>query len=104
MANMIDITGKLGLSARPTVVIGGESYAVNDSAKAMLQLMALIEDDMTKPTNIIKAYELLFDAPTRKRLDKLGLSFADFTELMRSAIELVGGGGAAGEAPTPAIR
>lgn len=106
MANVIDLTGKLGIAKRPAVVIDGERYEVDDSAKSVLQLVALISGEVDTK-NVNAAYELLFDAPTRKRLDKLKLSFADFVTLINAAVELVygsTGGDGAGEALTPATR
>lgn len=106
MANIIDLTGKLGIAERPAVVIDGVRYEVDDSAKSVLQLVALISGEVDTK-NVRAAYELLFDAPTRKRLDKLNLSFADFVALINAAMTLVydsAGGEGAGEAPTPATR
>lgn len=97
----IDLTGKLGLGKRPAIEIDGERYEVDNSAKSILQLMALVEDGV-EASDIPKAYELLFDAPTRKRLDKLNLPFEGFVQLINAAVQLVSGD-EQGEAETPAI-
>ena len=101
MAKTIDLTGKLGIGARPAIVIDGERYEVNNSAKSMLQLMSLIGDGDVRPSDVSKAYELLFDAPTRKRIDKLDLPFEGFVALIRAALELMTVG-ASGEPAIPA--
>lgn len=103
MAKTIDLTDKLGIGERPAIVINGERYEVDDSAKSMLQLMSIIDGGEVNTSNVTRVYELLFDEKTRKRLDKLNLSFTGFMAVCKAAMELIGGGGdAEGEAETPA--
>ena len=97
---VVDLTEKLGLAEKPAVKVGDVELVVDDSARNMLQIMKLMEEGYT-PQNIIDMCDLLFDKASRKELDKLGLSFADFTAVIEAAIDLVMGDGE-GNAETPA--
>lgn len=88
MARIIDITDKLGLGGRPEIVINGESFPVNDSAAAVLGIMSEVGDGDFSPKVVSGIYERLFDAKTRKRIDAMKLSFADFSTLVFAALDL----------------
>ena len=103
MARVIDLTGKLGIGERPAIIIDGERYEVNDSAKSMLQLLSIIGDGDVRPSDTLKVYELLFDAKTRRRIDALNLPFEGFVALIKAAVDIIGGD-SEGEAATPATR
>lgn len=104
MARTMDITEKLGMQGRPQLVIGDVRVEVDNRAKTILQVLAVVGGDAESVDagDIEKVYGLLFDAKARKELDGLELDFDDFTTLVMSAVDLVIGGEDEGEAGTPA--
>lgn len=99
--HVIDLTGKLGMAERPQVKVGGTKLTVDDSARTIMQVLALSQREMT-PDVLDEMGHLLFREPDR--YDELAgrLSFEGLTALVRSTIEEVMGGGAEGEGETPA--
>ena len=105
MAKVVDITQKLGMQGKPLLKIGDTAVEVDNTAKTMLRVLDVIGDDPSQAsgTDVVKVYEMLFDARARKKLNALGLSFDDFTTVVSEAVDLVIGGDGEGEAEaTPA--
>lgn len=88
--SVVDLTGKLGLSEKPKIKIGDVELTVNTSASSILQLMALSSKEMGAQ-EILQATDLLFDAKSKKALDKLDLSLNDLTVVLETAMTLVVG-------------
>lgn len=88
--SVVDLTGKLGLSEKPKIKIGDVELTVNTSASSILQLMALSSKEMGAQ-EILQATDLLFDAKSKKTLDKLDLSLNDLTVVLETAMTLVVG-------------
>lgn len=101
MARNIDLTGKLGLEPRPTITIGDVTLTVDNSATNMLRILNEIGDGITEVKTVLAVSELVFDPKSRKALDKLGLSFQDFSTVVSEAVGLIVGGGDEGNAGTP---
>lgn len=99
MAKRIDITDKLDFEEKPIIVIKGEEIKVNDEATTILQASQLMENFTSD--NIIKVYELLFDKSEREKIDKMKLSFRDFSKTIAEAAKLIAGDDM-GEILTPA--
>lgn len=99
MAKRIDITDKLDFEGKPIIVIKGEEIKVNDEATTILQASQLMENFTSE--NIIKVYELLFDKSEREKIDKMKLSFRDFSKTIAEATKLIAGDDM-GEILTPA--
>lgn len=99
MSKILDITDKLNFEASPMIVIKGETYTINDSAEAMLKMMALFDDEPTAKA-VVEVYEILFSEEDRMRINKLGLNFKDLTTLIRTAMDLVRGEDATEDSPS----
>lgn len=93
MARNIDLTGKLGLAGKPTITIGDMVLEVNDGAAGMLRMMALMGDDGEMAVaDMAEAAEILFGKKGMAAIEKAGLSFADFSQVLEAALELAAGG------------
>lgn len=90
MSRSVNLTDKLGLGEKPTIIIGDVVLTVDDSADVMLRVFELIgAGDGVSVENIMRVSELLFDGPSRKALKKLSLSFVDYTKVVEAAIDLI---------------
>jgi hypothetical protein len=94
MARVIDITDKLDFDSNPRISIKGKEYEVNADAETVLMIMGLFDENggMT-PSQIVKAYELMFSVADRSSIKKLKLQFKDFQTVIMSAIHLIVGSG-----------
>jgi len=103
MARNVDLTGKLGMDGRPTITIGDTVLEVSNGAQEVLRIMEMVgEDGNMAPADMLKAEEILLGKDGAKELDKLALSFDDYTTVLTQALELAVGS-AEGEAEaTPA--
>lgn len=99
MSKIIDITDKLNFDGNPKLKIKDVEIEINSDATTMLKIMGLLgENDEPGPKEVLKMYELMFEASERKKIEKLKLNFMDFTSIIFSAIELIQGeDNAAGE-------
>lgn len=104
MGRNVDLTGKLGLEGKPTITVKGKVLAVNDRAANMLQVMEAIGDDPGSMGigTVLEVSRLVFDAKGQRALESLDLSFQDYAEVVSTAIGLIIGGSAEGEAETRA--
>lgn len=103
MAKVIDLTDKLNFDKKPEIRIGETVIEVNDDAKTVLQIMVLTTDEeATEMEQITKGIDLLFDKKNRKKLDDMKLSFRNYVEIFKTAMELATGtdGEEQGEAQT----
>lgn len=89
MSKIIDITDKLSFDENPTLVIKKEKIEVNSDAPTMLKIMALMGDGEPDVQEILKAYEYIFPAESRKKLDKLKLNISDLMTVIQEAVGLV---------------
>lgn len=98
MAKVVDITEKLSFEENPKIKIKNIECEVNTEASTVLIIMQLMGDgDNVSPDAIVRMYELIFNEPERKKIDKLKLKFKDFQTLVMAAIDLVVDGEEAGE-------
>lgn len=99
---VIDLTGKIGLSERPQIKVGDVMLTVNNSARNMIQVLSITGADVD-PAKVFEATDLLFDAKSKKAIDKMDLSLDDYMTVLEAAMDaIMGGEDAEGEAPTPA--
>ena len=90
MAKVVDITDKLNYEENPKIKVKDVEIEVNSDAATMLQIMGILSENENTGVKETKAmYDLLFKEKERKKIDKLGLSFSDFTTLISTAIDLV---------------
>ena len=101
MARTIDLTGKLGLGERPRIVIGDAELEVDDRARTVMQVVSLMSGDIT-PEKTVEACARLFGEQGAAELDALGLTLPGFAAVLEAAMDLVMGGGDAGNGETPA--
>lgn len=98
MAKIIDITEKLDFDGNPQIKIKGTTLEVNSDAATILKIMGILgEKENPGPAEVMEMYGLLFSNKERAKIDKLKLSFKDFTTLIYSAITLVNGENSQGE-------
>ena len=91
MSKTVDLTDKLGMGELPVIKIGSSELKVNNSAKSVLQLMALVGGEEVAPQGVLDALDIIFDAKDRKTLDKLNLSFEDLHTIISTAMDLIMG-------------
>lgn len=101
MAKIVDITDKLNFEQKPQIKIKGEVLWVNDEAKAILEIMPLLDTDEPNLASIDKICRTLFSEEDFAKIEKLHLNFKDFATLTTTAISLVTGDNS-GEWATPA--
>lgn len=99
----VNLTDKLGLEDKPTIVIGDVELTVDNSATTMLRVMEVVGDAAeVTPAQVVEVSKLLFDAKSNKALEKLSLSFTDYALVIETAMELIAGGAAEGNEETQA--
>ena len=99
MSKPVHITDKLSFDEHPSLIIKGEAITVNDDAPTMLKIMGLMGED-PGVKDIISAYELMFPAESRKKLDKFKLNLSDLMTVIQEGINLVIGSVPVGEEMT----
>lgn len=98
MAKVIDITDKLSFDENPKLAIKGKELEVNADATTVLRIMGIVGDgEETTAKDVVSMYELIFPEESRREIDKMKLSFADFQTLVGAAINLVTGDDDSGE-------
>ena len=100
MSKIIDITDKLNFEEKPKLIIKGEEITVNDNAAGILRIIPML-DDIT-PGKVGKICSILFSDEDIEKIERLDLSFKDFSTVIQQAIAAVTGGDDEGEAETPA--
>ena len=95
----VDITEKLGLKGCPTIQVGETVLTVDNSARAVLKLMQIVDGENVTPAQVLEAMDVIFAAEDLEKLDSLNLSFNDLTILLQEAMGLVVGA-VEGEAET----
>lgn len=92
MSKVVDITDKLSFDENPKLVVKGMELIVNADAATVLKIMGILDDgNNTKPSDVMKMYELIFSESDRKKIDKMKLQFADFQTIVFTAINLITG-------------
>lgn len=97
MAKNVNLTDKLGLDGRPTITIGDLTLSVDNSARTVLQVAELTSAGLDA-TSFDKIATLIFGKEDKKALDKLELSFTDYSTVIDAAADLIMG--AEGEVET----
>lgn len=92
MAKIVDITDKLSFDGNPSLAIKGEQIEVNADAPTVLKVMGLFaSEDDPGTKEIIELYNLLFPEKSKKKLEKLKLSFEDLITVVKEAMGLITG-------------
>lgn len=98
MSKIIDITDKLDFDGNPKIKIKNQEIEVNADASTMLKIMGVLGDkDEPGPKEVMDMYNLMFDPPERKKIEKMNLRFKDFTMVVYTAIGLIQGDDTPGE-------
>lgn len=89
MAKIVDITDKLNFEEKPMIVIKKKKIKVNNDAKSIMELMAMVEDDEVSEVQVVqKGMALLFEDEERKKLDSMNLSVMNLMTVISSAMKL----------------
>ena len=92
MAKIVNITEKLEMDGNPFLVIKDEKLEVNADAATMLKIMGKYgELEESEATDILDLYNLMFPEESRKKIEKLKLSFNDLTVVVMEAQKLITG-------------
>lgn len=97
MAKVVDITDKLSFDGNPKLVIKGTELEVNADAPTMLKVMGLLDMKDINPKDVMEAFNMLIPEESRKKIEKMKLSFADLMVVVQEAVGLVVGDASAGE-------
>lgn len=91
MGKVVDITDKLSFDGNPALLIKGEEIEVNADAPTMLKIMNLMQADKNVDEMELfnQAYDLVFSAESKKKIDDMKLLFTDWTTVIRAAIDLI---------------
>ncbi len=99
MGRTYDITEKLSFAPAPTIRIKDVEFTLDDSAVTVLKLMSRIGDGTTMSAEDMQASaELLFGKDGLKKIEKLGLSFSDYTTVIMECTSIIIGDDDSGEA------
>ena len=91
MAKIVDITDKLSFDGNPRLKIRDVELEINADAETVLKIMGIVADGVTARATV-QMLDLLITGSSRKALDKLKLSFADFQIVVFAAMDLIIGG------------
>ena len=97
MAKVVDITDKLSFDGNPKLVIEGTELEVNADAPTMPKVMGLLDMKDINPKDVMKAFNMLIPEESRKKIEKMKLSFADLMVVVQEAVDLVVGDASGGE-------
>lgn len=101
MSTTVNLTDKLGMAGRPKIEIGDVTLTVDTRAETMLKLMELLGDgEEFNPQDVFAAARILFDEDDYAELSAMELDFTDFNTVIATAMDLIAGGAAEGEAET----
>ena len=105
MSKIIDITNKLNFDEKPIFKVKDIEIEANNDAVTMLKVAAIFENDKIKMSDILDAYNLLFDEENQRKVNSLKLNIKDFsTFVMHTAERLINNGEEPeGETKTPAM-
>lgn len=88
MAKVINITDKLNFEESPVLEISGEKFEINDDAITVIKVMQIVEEEESMGS-YLEAAELIFGEKGLKRLEKMKLSFSNFTTVIMTAVDLI---------------
>ena len=94
MAKKVNITEKLELDGNPSLIIGKEELEVNADVATMLKLMGKyseFDSENATAKDILDLYNLMFPEESRKKIEKMKISFSDLTVLVSEAQKLIVG-------------
>lgn len=90
MARKIDITDKLSFDSAPSLIIKGEQIEINADAPTVLKVMGLFaEEEDPGSKEIMELYNLLFPDKSKKKLEKMKMSFNDLITVAKEAMKLI---------------
>ena len=89
MARTRDITDKLSFDGNPYLVIKGKKLEVNADAPTMLKIMNFMSEDGVEIEQVKDTYDLIFPEKSRKIIDEMKLSVADWMTVVQEAMELI---------------
>lgn len=91
MAKIIDLTDRLSFDENPKIIIHGKEIEVNSDAPTILKVMSIMDGSESEISAMTKAAELLFTDKSRKVIEGLKLSFANYVKLLEAAVSLATG-------------
>lgn len=89
MAKVRNITDKLTFDGNPSLIIRDKKLEVNADAPTMLKIMNIMSQDGVEVEHIKDAYELVFPEESRKTIEEMKLSVADWMTVVQEAMELI---------------
>ena len=92
MAKILDITDRLTFDGNPLLKIRDKTLEVNANAPTMLKVMSFMRTDGSfSNEQVAEIYGLVFPEKSRKIIEEMKLSIADWMVLVQAAMELITG-------------
>ncbi len=92
MAKILDITDRLTFDGNPFLKIRDKTLEVNADAPTMLKVMNFVRNDGSfSNEQVAEIYGLVFPEKSRKIIEEMKLSMADWMVLVQVAMELIAG-------------
>lgn len=88
MARNIDLSNKLS-NERPTIIIGGNTYTVNDEKTNVLLMNEELKKGESASEVIDKTISLLLGKKALKEIDEMGLGLSQYTIIFYGLIACV---------------
>ena len=88
MARNIDLSNKLS-NERPTIIIGGNTYTVNDEKTNVLLMNEKLKKGESASEVIDKTISLLLGKKALKEIDEMGLGLSQYTIIFYGLIACV---------------
>lgn len=93
MANIIDISAKIGQPQQYSLAVNGQEYPIRSGAATVIRALAVLGRDGDSVQNALQVMDLLMAPEDRERLLDTGISFADYLTFLGEAMSLITGGG-----------
>ena len=84
---LYSLTDKLKFAEKPKIEIKGKTFAVDNSAKTVLEIMDIVTTQ-GEIAGARSSLDLLFNAKDRKEIEKLNLTIEDYVKLASVAMDL----------------
>ena len=88
MAKVRNITDKLTFDGNPSLIIRDKKLEVNADAPTMLKIMNIMSGDV-EIEQVKDTYDLIFPEKSKKTIDEMKLSIADWMTVVQEAMELI---------------
>lgn len=88
MAKVRNITDKLTFDGNPSLIIRDKKLEVNADAPTMLKIMNIMSGDV-EIEQVKDTYDLIFPEKSKKTIDEMKLSVADWMTVVQEAMELI---------------